>query len=302
MGKKNEGKRGYIEKYPEFFLAVTAVIWGTTFLLVQNAIKDFGVFPFLTLRFFIAFLLMLLFFYKKITFNKNAIKAAFILGFFNFAAFSLQTLALKFTLSSVVGIITGFYVIFTPFVALFILKRKVNFYNIFGAFLAFFGMYLLIGTNVKITLGIGEILTLINALAVAFHISFTEIFARKHNIYTLVAFQFLFISLFSLIFIPVENHPVTISFNVIIALFITSVFATFFAYYVQTTAQKYISATKTAIIYALEPLSAGIFGIFVGEKLKFIQITGGVLIILAMIISEIGDKIISKLSSNRQTP
>ena len=302
MGKKNESQRGYIEKHPEFFLALSAIIWGTTFLIVKNAIKDCGVFPFLSLRFFIAFLLMMIFFYNKISIDFNSLKAAFVLGIFNFLAFSLQTVALKFTLSSVVGLITGLYVIFTPFVAIFILKRKVNIYNLIGAFLAFAGMYLLIGSGVQIHFGVGEILTLLCALAVAFHISFTEIYARKYNIYTLVTFQFLFIALFSSLFVPFEKHQIRFSFNVIFALIITSVFATVFAYYVQTTAQKYISATKTAIIYALEPLSAGIFGIFVGEKLNLIQIVGGILIIKAMIISEVGDKIISKFSANRQTP
>jgi drug/metabolite transporter (DMT)-like permease len=237
---------------------------------------------------------MFLFFYKKISFDFNSLKATVILGFFNFLAFSLQTIALKFTPSNIIGLITGLYVIFTPFVALFVLKRKVNLYNLIGAFLAFFGMYLLVGNGVKITLGIGEILTILCAVAIAFHISFTEIYARKYNIYSLVTFQFLFISIFSLFFISFENRHFSFSFNVIFALLITSLFATVFAYYVQTKAQQYISATKTAIIYALEPLSAAVFGIFNGEKLKIFQIMGGGLIILAMIVSEVGEKLFQK--------
>ncbi len=296
MGKKNESKRGYIEKHPELFLSITAIIWGSTFIIVQNALNDIGVFRFLFFRFFLAFIFMLIIFYKKISLKKEAVIAAFLLGLFNFTAFATQTFGLLYTSSSIVGLITGLYVIFTPFLAMLIFKEKVKPHNIIGAFLAFFGMYLLTSGNLNFSLGIGEILTLICAIVFALHIVFTEIYARKYNNYTLVTFQFLFVSLFSLLLFPTEKPKMNFSFNVILALIITSLFATAFAYYVQTTAQKYISATKTAIIYALEPLSATFLGITMGEKLTIKQIIGAIIIVISTIISEIGDKLRIKSS------
>ncbi len=296
MGKKNESKRGYIEKYPEFFLGLTAVIWGSTFIVVQNALNDIGVFRFLFFRFFLAFIFMFMIFHKKISFKKEAVIAALWLGVFNFTAFATQTFALLHTSSSIVGLITGLYVIFTPFIAMLIFKRKVKTHNIIGAFMAFAGMYLLTSSKVDFNFGIGEILTLICAVVFALHIVFTEIYARKYNIYTLVTFQFLFVSIFSLILFPAEPSKIKFSYNVITALIITSLFATAFAYYVQTTAQKFISATKTAIIYAIEPLSATLLGITLGEKLSLKQIIGAFMIIISTIISEVGDKIRIKSS------
>jgi drug/metabolite transporter (DMT)-like permease len=75
-----------------------------------------------------------------------------------------------------------------------------------------------------------------------------------------------------------------------------SFFATVFAFFVQTYAQKYTTPTKTAIIFALEPVTAAFFGVIYGEKLTLLQIIGGILVIIATIISEVGDKFIKILN------
>jgi len=45
----------------------------------------------------------------------------------------------------------------------------------------------------------------------------------------------------------------------------------------------------------MEPVSAAIFGYFYGEHLSVIQITGAVLVIIAMLISETGDLLLRKI-------
>ena len=280
--------------FADLLLLLVAIFWGVTFKLVQNAISDIPVFIFLFLRFFLAFLLMFIIFFKKISFDKNALKAALILGIFNFLVFSFQTFGLLYAPSSVVAFITGLYVILTPVVAFFLFKKRVSVYAIIGVFLAFFGIYLLTGANIG-GFGKGEILTLISTLFVALHINYTDIYSKKYNLYTLVTFQFLAVAILSLLFTPFEKGNITISKEVITALIVTVIFATVFAYFIQTYAQKFTTPTKTAIIFAMEPVSAAIFGYFYGEYLSFIQIIGAVLVILAMLIAEIGDLFFSKI-------
>jgi len=91
----------------------------------------------------------------------------------------------------------------------------------------------------------------------------------------------------SLLFTPFEKGGIVFSNNVIIALIVTVLLATIFAYFVQTYAQKFTTPTKTAIIFAMEPVSAAIFGYFYGETLSGYQIIGAILVILAMLIAEI---------------
>ena len=280
--------------FADFLLLLVALFWGATFVLVQNAIADIPVFIFLFLRFFLSFLLMIILFFKKITFEKENIKAAIMLGIFNFLVFSFQTFGLLYSPSSIVAFITGLYVILTPILAFILFKKRVSFFAIIGVLLAFLGIYLLTGADIN-EFGKGEILTLISTIFVALHINYTDIFSKKYNIYTLVTFQFLVVGLLSLIFTPFEKGGIVFSNNVIIALIVTVLFATVFAYFVQTYAQKFTTPTKTAIIFAMEPVSAAIFGYFYGETLSIMQIIGAILVILAMLIAEIGESLFRKM-------
>ena len=52
--------------------------------------------------------------------------------------------------------------------------------------------------------------------------------------------------------------------------------------------QQFTTASKTAIIFAMEPVSAAIFAYFmISETLTSIQLSGAVLIVLATIIAEV---------------
>jgi len=280
--------------FADFLLLTVAVFWGVTFKLVQNAIADMPVFMFLFLRFFGAFLLMFILFFKKISFDKNSLKAAFILGVLNFLVFSFQTFGLLYSPSSIVAFITGLYVILTPIVAFFIFKKRISAYAMIGVIIAFLGIYLLTGADIK-GFGKGEVYTFIATVFVALHINYTDIYSKKHNLYTLVTFQFLTVGILSLFFIPFEKGgDIHFSADVITALIVTVVFATVFAYFVQTYAQKFTTPTKTAIIFAMEPVSAAVFGYFYGEHLSALQIVGAALVILAMLVAETGDLLMRK--------
>ena len=56
--------------------------------------------------------------------------------------------------------------------------------------------------------------------------------------------------------------------------------------YVMNWAQKRISATKATLIYAGEPVWAGVIGRIAGERLPALAIVGAILIIAAGILSE----------------
>ena len=72
------------------------------------------------------------------------------------------------------------------------------------------------------------------------------------------------------------------------AVLITAIFATVYAFLIQTYMQQFTTASKTAIIFAMEPVSAAIFAYFmISETLTSIQLSGAVLIVLATIIAEV---------------
>jgi len=279
------------QKNADIFLILVAFSWGSTFVVVQNAIKDIAVFDFLAIRFFLAFVIMFALFYKKIEFDSTTIKYAAILGLFNFLAYATQTIALNFTSSAVIGFITGLNVVFVPIIAYFFFKKELSIYSIIAVVLSALGVYFLTN-SAELSFGLGEFLTLLCAIFVALHINYTDKLAKSKNIFTLVTFQFLAIAILSFIasfFEPPKRF--TLSKNVILAIFVTTIFATVFAFLVQTYAQKFTTATKTAIIFTLEPFIAALFGYFNNEPLGINQFIGFILIISAMLISELGEKV-----------
>jgi drug/metabolite transporter (DMT)-like permease len=65
---------------------------------------------------------------------------------------------------------------------------------------------------------------------------------------------------------------------------ITAIFATAIAFLVQTWAQSLVPAVSAAIIMTMEPVFAGIFGVFIGgNKLTLQIIFGAVCVLVAML-------------------
>ena len=74
--------------------------------------------------------------------------------------------------------------------------------------------------------------------------------------------------------------------EVIFALFITGVLATFVAFILMLWAQKILSATETGILLSLEPLFAALFSVFfAGDILGWWGGTGGLIIIISVMSS-----------------
>lgn len=297
-------KKKFISDIALIFVAVS---WGATFIPVQNATGVIDVYSFLFWRFLLASILMFLISFSfGLKFEKSSIFGGLVLGLFLFCGFAFQTFALKFSFSSTVAFITGINVVIVPFLLVVFFKDKLSIFAFLGAFIALIGLYFISGASVKIDAG--EILSVICAVAYALQIAFTGYFAKRTNIFALVIFQFITVSVLSLILAIFVNDEIfadtsvifgglqfSTHFYFIFAVITTTIFATVFAFFVQTWAQKYTSAAKTAVIFTLEPVSAGIIGYFFGEHLNSLQIFGAVLIIIGILISEVAENLYNVL-------
>ena len=276
-------------------LIVVAIVWGATFLPMANALKTNSVFVMLFCRFFLSTIFMgfvALKFTKK--FDKKSVIYGVILGAVLFLSFTTQTYALKLTFSSSVAFITGLECVIVPFMAAFIFKNKITIFAIFGAFIAIFRLWLLSGA--ALTLGAGEAFALLCAIFYALYTSLNGHFVRKCELYLLVFVVFLTVSLLSFVFAFIEGSVLpNYDREFFIAIFITAFIGTIFCYFVQTIAQRYTTASKAALFFCLEPVSAGFIGyFFADEKLTLIQIFGAILIIFGVIFSEFGKKFFSR--------
>ena len=270
-------------------LIIVTIIWGITFIMVKEALNDAPPFSFATLRFGIATLLTLLLINKKIlVLTKNELIGGIFCGFFLFIGYAFQNFGLMNTTASKSAFITSVSVLMVPFI-LFVLKiQKINLKTWIAVFIATMGLYLLLipGEN---KLNIGDILTFGCAISFAMHIVIQDKYIKK-TIRTLPFFfiQALFVTILSFFnALIIETQPIIWSNQLLIAILVTGILATFVAILIMIWAQKILKPTETALIFSLEPVAATIFAIiFASEFLGFWGWIGGGLICFAVAFGE----------------
>jgi drug/metabolite transporter (DMT)-like permease len=282
----------------EFALLVVALIWGATFVVVQNAIKFLPPLTFNAIRFFIAGIVILIIYLVqekgKISISLKQLLPGILLGSCLFIGYSFQTIGLIYTTPSKAGFITGLSVIMVPLLTFMFYKNKPASKAIIGSIGAAFGLYLLAVKNTT-AFSIGDVFVLICAFGFAFHIIFTDRVAKKVPILLLTTVQIFTVSVLCAIsaFVfekwqEIFQSSHLLSSTTISAIVITSLFGTSFAFFIQTTAQRHTTPTRVGIILTMEPVFAALTSfILIDERLSLYGTIGCMLIFFGMIISEL---------------
>jgi drug/metabolite transporter (DMT)-like permease len=279
-------------------LLFVAFIWGATFVLVQQAISFLEPFTFNAIRFSLAAIILMIgfFIYKREqlkAINIKFILAGLFIGISLFLGYALQTMGLLYTTSSKAGFITGLSVVLVPLLSLLILNQRPRSIAIIGSILAAFGLFMLtVGDT--FSLNIGDLLVLGCAFAFAMHIILTGKYTNEFPTLLLTIGQILGVAIFSgICALSFEDwqrafHVETlVQKEVLIALLVTSILATAFAFFAQTKLQQYTTPTRVALIFATEPVFAAITAYFwAHERLGWIAVWGCVFIFIGMILSE----------------
>lgn len=276
----------------DIVLTLVTMIWGSTFIIVKNAIQSLPVYNFLFIRFLLAFLLLAAIFYKKLKkIDKSTLMAASLIGTMLFLGYAFQTMGLLYTTASKSGFITSFSVVLVPILEAILLKRKPTKAATVGVVLAFIGLILLT-TNIDLSINIGDFLTLLCAFAFAMHIVLISKYASKMDTYLLATIQIGMVALLSGIVSLIFEKPfIPTSLDVWGAIIITGVFATAFAFVAQNTMQAYTTATHTALIFSLEPVFAALAAYLIaGETMSIRAIIGGAFMLAGIILSELPEK------------
>ncbi|EJQ90257.1 DMT family transporter [Bacillus toyonensis] len=284
-------------------LLFVSFIWGATFVVVQNAMSFVGPFTFNGLRFLFAGIILL---FVQMIFSQKTSKqdikqssfAGLIVGFFLCVGYLLQTFGLLYTTSSKAGFLTGLSIVMVPILSFIFLKQKATIFVALGITVATAGLYLLTAAD-SFQLNIGDILVLGCAIAFAAHILINGFYSKKISPLLLSTSQVLTVGIFSSIcaflFEDWENLfsiSLWTNHSFLFALFLTSLFATSIAFFIQTSAQKHTSPTRVAIIFAMEPVFAALTGVLVAnEQLSMSAIFGCLCIFLGMIFVELPSKI-----------
>jgi drug/metabolite transporter (DMT)-like permease len=244
----------------ECVLVLITMIWGGTFLLVQHAMTVSGPMFFVGLRFAAAAAIVALFSWRHLReLTLFELKAGAFIGVAIMLGYGLQTVGLQTIPSSQSAFITALYVPFVP-------------------------------SGAALNFSPGEIATLISAIAIAAEIILISTYAGQVDVRRVTVVQLATTSVLSfLLVVPTGEMIPDFSWTLLVtALGLGAASAAIQV--AMNWAQKSVSPTRATLIYAGEPVWAGIVGRIAGERLPAIALVGAGLIVAAVIVSELKTK------------
>ena len=259
-----------------------AAVWGSSFVVMKDSLERQNVFSFLSSRFILAALLMVM--YKPGVFRgltRKFIYRGIIAGILLGGGYIFQTYGLTKTTVSNTGFITGLYLVFTPLISLIILKRHVLKIQWLAVVIATIGLFFISYNGV--TIGFGEILVIISAFIYGAHFVALGEWSDGKNTYALTFIQVVTVAVLTSIFAFKDGFQIAPDSTVWLAILYTAFFATFLGFLIQTKAQSVMSATVASVLLATETPFAVFFGLyFHDDPLTLRIITGGLLVMAAM--------------------
>ena len=266
---------------PWALLAVAAA-WGAAFVVMKPAIERQSVNSFLATRFVVAVVAMILLrpsVLRKI--NKEMLLKGSLAGLFLGTGYIFQTLGLARTGAAITGFVTGLYVVLTPLIAALILKERIKAFTWFCVVLATIGLALLSLRGWSV--GIGEALVFVSAIAFAAHIVTLSKWSLGFDAYALTIVQLSICALLTGVISIGQGYEKPTDSGVWGVVIFTAVIATAVAFIVQTWSQAHMSSTKVAVILTMEVVFAALFAVaFGGESLTLQVSIGGAMVLLAM--------------------
>jgi len=267
-------------KRAELILLGITAIWGFTFPAMKVSLSYMSPILFLAYRFGIASSLMLLIFRGRVL-KKEAFLEGALLGITLFFGHGFQIVGLKYTSASNSAFITSLYVIFTPFIAYFLLGDILKRRDFLSLGIAMLGLYLISGASLNFNYG--DLLTVLCALSFAFQIVLVQKFGEKDYIslaFWQIFWNFLFSSAYAAFF---EGIKIPNALSPWLGILYTGIFATVIAFTLQVKYQKETKAHKAALIYSSEPIFGHISAFLtIGEILSTRGYLGAMLILGAI--------------------
>ena len=263
-------------------LVGAAFLFGATFVVVKAALESIEPLGFVSWRFGIGALLLAT---LAIPRGRSLWLHGSLAGLALFSGYALQTLGLVYTTASNSALITGLYVVITPFLAAGFSRRKPSPWVIVGACAAFLGVALLTGVD-RLSLEKGDLLTVGCAFGFATHIVLLARYAHQHPVVPFTTVQLAVTAVLSVLAaFTFESGPGLPPSSVWGAIALTAVGVTVGAYLLQIWSQTVVGAGTAAIVLSAEPaFGVATAWVVLGERLTPEGWLGAGLIVAAIFV------------------
>ncbi|MFE5409526.1 DMT family transporter [Microbacterium sp. NPDC056569] len=273
----------------EWALIGVTAIWGATFLIVHVSLEYTGPWFFVGMRFLAAGLISALVFHRVLRGMRwRELAAGSAIGVTIYLGYGLQTVGLETIDSSTSAFITALYVPLVPLLQWAVFRKAPTKMALVGIALAFGGLILLADPgSVGLNWGTGETLTLVSTLPIAAEIVLIGLFAGRVDVARVTVVQLLVAGILAFLTMPVVGESAPAFSWVWLAAAIALGGASCLIQLTMNWAQRTVSPTRATIIYAGEPVWAGIIGRLAGDRLPPIALLGAALIVAGSLVSEL---------------
>lgn len=288
--------------YADLSLLAVAVIWGGGFVAGKASLSGFSPMAVVALRFCGAALLSALLFFRILRKSDGSvIRHGLLLGVIQFAAQGIQLLGLKYTTPGKQAFLIAGYVVLVPFLLWIIMRKRPAVSSFAAGVVALTGIALL-SLNERLTMGAGEILTLISTGAFALQLILIGLFAKEDNPIQLTFFQFISAGALASIFALIAGQPVIgAGREAVTGVIYLIVLNTVVAFIAQNVAQRYTKASHASLILSTESLFGFLASaVIYREALSLRTAIGGLMILAAIFVSKL-DKT-SEQESTEESP
>lgn len=275
-------------------LTLTALIWGTGFVVMKNTLSSVPPAAIIAIRYGIATLLAAVLFRRHLKGIARAdVARGALVGLLLALAYIVQTIGLAYTTAGKNAFLTTVYVLLVPFASWLIFRQKLSRSNFIAAALMLAGIGCLSLDGESGGLNIGDLLTLLCGVFYAAHIMAVERCQRKTNTYALIVLQFAFAAAFAAVYhllfeggLPMSLHMDTVG-----SLLYLSVFSTTVAMSLQNIGQSMAPASHASILLSLESVFGALAScIFLGEAVTPRMLLGFAVIFAALVVNSLREK------------
>lgn len=269
-------------------LLTAAVIWGSSFIVMKDAVSDVPVFLLLGIRFTLAGILLALVFRRRLIASGPAIlRHGAVCGMLLLAAYATQTYGLMTTTPGTNAFLTAVYCVLVPFMAWGLYRKKPTAYNWAAAVMCIAGIGL-ISLSGDLTLGAGEALTLLSGVFYGVHIMALSHYGATDDPISLTIAQFGMVALLSWVCTLVTGQASAFPAPAVWPqLLYLTVFATAATLVLQSVGQSLTPPSQSAILLSLESVFGVLFSVLLGREELTLQLgCGFALIFVSVIVSE----------------
>ncbi|MBE6764198.1 MAG: DMT family transporter [Ruminococcaceae bacterium] len=281
-------------------LLAAALIWGGSFVGMKTLTDGMNTQYILLIRFALSALVMAVVLLPRIhRLRWSAVWRGIVIGVFLYGAYCFQTYGLEHTTPGKNAFLTEVYCVLVPFLYWAVDKSRPDRYNLLAAMLSVIGIGL-VSLDSRLTLGLGEGLTLLGGVFFSFHLVAITKLGRGQDTLFITMFQFVGVALCAAVGAVLFEQPPEISYLLTVQVLGPMAYlvlaATCLTITFQTFGQQHTPPSAAAILLSLEAVFGVLISVLAGERPTVPVLCGFSVIFAAVLVSE------TKLSFFRRRP